>query len=252
MSSFHAGGGGFGSAPGGLPQGVSQAQLDEIKAFNAGLTQAGVKSRPSRSRGSGINRGLSSGISPGRGGGYAGVSNSPRPGSGVGYGGSASYSVGPSTPSSIAKSTSREAVPSHLRGRVDVSKTRWANLDNTGAGTLGGHSIGPLNSTATPPKSRSRSPTRNSILTAQRPQLSPPQSIQQQQQQPVIQPLHNVPQGQNQVVRVPTPPGRTRIVTNMTPDDPNKPWIPAHLQQTSCHKTIKEISRMTGLRKITI
>jgi hypothetical protein len=244
MSSFHPGGGGFGGAPGGLPQGVTQAQLDEIKSFNAGLTQAGVKSRPSRSRG------LSSGISPGRGG-YAGASSSPRPGSGVGYGGSAAYSVGPSTPSPIAKPTSREAVPIHLRGRVDVSKTRWANLDSTGAGTLGGHSIGPLNSAETPPKSRSRSPTRTSILTTQRSQPSAPKSL-QQQHQPVIQPLQNVSQGQNQVVRVPTPPGRVRIVTNMTPDDPTKPWIPAHLQQTSCRKTIEEIARMIGLRKFTI
>jgi hypothetical protein len=75
---------------------------------------------------------------------------------------------------------------------------------------------------------------------------------QQQQQQPVIQPLQNVPQGQDSVTRIPTPPGRQRIVTNMTPDDPTKPWIPAHLQQKSSRKTLEEISRMTGLRKLTI
>jgi len=70
MASFSGGGGGFGG-PRGLPQGVTQAQLDEIKSFNAGLTQAGNKSRPPRSRGSGLNRGLGSGISPGRGGSYS-------------------------------------------------------------------------------------------------------------------------------------------------------------------------------------
>jgi hypothetical protein len=74
----------------------------------------------------------------------------------------------------------------------------------------------------------------------------------QQQQQPVIQPLQNAPQGQNPVTRIPTPPGRQRIVTNMTPDDPTKPWIPAHLQQKSDRKTLEEIPRMTGLRKLTI
>lgn len=250
MSSSQPGGSGFGGAPRGLPQGITQEQLDEIKAFNASLTQAGNKSRPARSHGSGLNRGQGSGIAPGRGGSYASIS--PRPGSGVGYGGSASYGVGPSTPSPIPKTTTaREAVPSHPRGWVDVTKTRWANLDSTSAGTLGTQSVGPLNSAPAPSMSRSRSPTRSSILTTQRAQPSPPKVL-QQQQQPVIQPLQNVPQGQDSVTRIPTPPGRQRIVTNMTPDDPTKPWIPAHLQQKSSRKTLEEISRMTGLRKLTI
>ncbi len=250
MSSSQTGGGGFSGPPRGLPQGITQEQLDEIKAFNAGLTQAGNKSRPVPSHGSGINRGQGSVIAPDRGGSYASIS--PRPGSGVGYGGSASYSVGPSTPSPIAKTTTaREAIPSHPRGYVDVTKTRWANLDSAGAGTLGTHSVGSFNSAVAAPKSRSRSPTRSSILTAQRSHPSPPKVL-QQQQQPVIQPLQNAPQGQGPVTRIPTPPGRQRIVTNMTPDDPTKPWIPAHLQQRSCRKTLEEISRMTGLRKLTI
>ena len=91
------------------------------------------------------NRGQGSGISTGRGGSYASIP--PRPGSGVGYRGSASYSVGPSTPSRIAKTTTaREAAPSHPRGWIDVTKTRWVDLDSAGAGTLGTHSVGPLNS----------------------------------------------------------------------------------------------------------
>ncbi|PMD21162.1 hypothetical protein NA56DRAFT_133628 [Hyaloscypha hepaticicola] len=249
MSSSQPGGGGFGGAPRGLPQGITQEQLDEIKAFNAGLTQAGNKSRPARSGGSGLNQGQGSGIAPGRGGRYASIS--PRPGSGVGYGGSVSYSVGPSTASPIAKTTTaREAVPSHSRGWVDVTKTRWANLDSTGAATLATQFVGPINSAPASSKSRSRSPTRSSILTTLRAQPSPPKVLQQQQQsviQPVIQPLQNAPQGQDPVTRIPTPPGRQRIVTNMTPDDPTKPWIPAHLQQKSVRKTLEEISRMTGL-----
>ena len=163
-----------------------------------------------------------------------------------------SYSVGPSTPSPIAKSTSaREAVPSHPRGWVDVTKTRWANLNSTDAATLATQFVGPLSSAPAPSKSRSRSPTRSSILTTQSAQPSPPKVL-QQQQQPVIQPLQNVPQGQDSITHIPTPPGRQRIVTNMTPDDPTKPWIPAHLQQKSVRKTLEEISRMTGLRKLTI
>jgi hypothetical protein len=255
---------------------VTQAQLDEIKSFNAGLTQAGNKSRPPRSRSSGLNRGPGSGISPGRGGSYS-ASSTPRSGSGAGYGGGASYSVGPSTPLPITKPTAREAAPTHLRGRVDVSKTRWANLDDSGAGTLGSHTIGPLNSAATPPKSRSRSPTRNSILTTQRPLPSPPklqeqraptfQPLQnvdqgqvtqypqpspptfQQQQCPVFQTSQNVEPGQDSVSRIPTPPGRVRIVTNWSTDDPSKPFIPAHLRQDSCRKALEDISKMTGRRK---
>ncbi|KAE9367876.1 hypothetical protein N431DRAFT_471270 [Stipitochalara longipes BDJ] len=245
MSAFNNGGGGSGSS-GGLPPGITQAQLDEIKSFSAGLTQAGNKSRPSRPRGGDINRGIGSGISPARvRGSYSSASNISRSGNGAVYGGGASYSVGPTTASPITKPNVRENVPTHLRGVVDLSKTRWANLDSTGAGTLGGHSTGPLNSASTPPKSRSRSPTRSSILATQRPQPSPPKL--QQQQQPVFQPLQNVEQGQNPITRIPTPPGRVRIVTNMTPDDPSKPFIPAHLRQTSCRKTIEDIAHMTGI-----
>jgi hypothetical protein len=247
MSSFNNGGGGFGSS-GGLPAGVTRAQLDEIKSFNAGLSQAGAKSRGSRPRGGGdLNRGTGSGISPARlGGNYSSATSTSRSGNGAGYGGGASYSVGPTTASPIAKPTTRENVPIHLRGVIDVSKTRWANLDGTGAGTLGNHSIGPLNSAATPPKPRSRSPTRSSILTTQHPQPSLPKL---QPQTPAFQPLQNVEQGQNPIARSPTPPGRVRIVTNMTPDNSSKPFIPAHLRQTSCRKTIEDIARMTGIRK---
>jgi len=248
MSSDNKGGGG---SSGGLPAGITQAQLDEIKTFNSGLTQAGNKSRPPRSRGggaggSGINRGTGFGVSPARvGGSYSSGTSSSRSGNGAGYGGGASYSVGPTTASTITK-PARESVPIHLRGVVDISKTRWANLDSTGAGTLGNHSIGPLNTAATPPKSRSRSPTRSSILTAQRPLPSPPKL---QPEAPVFQPRQNINQGQDTIARIPTPPGRVRIVTNMTPDDPSKPFIPAHFRQTSCRKTIEEIARMTGKRK---
>jgi len=145
MSAFNNGGSGFGSSRG-FPEGITQAQLDEIKSFNAGLTQAGNKSRPSRSRGGGgINRGIGSGISSARlGGSYSSASSTSRSGNGAGYGGGVSYSVGPTTSSPIGK-PARETVPIHLRGVVDVSKTRWANLDSTGAGT-----------SATPSSSRSR------------------------------------------------------------------------------------------------
>jgi hypothetical protein len=46
----------------------------------------------------------------------------------------------------------------------------------------------------------------------------------------------------------PTPRGE-RIVSNMTPDDPSKPWIPAHLHQTSTKRAIADIVAETGLRK---
>lgn len=234
----------MGSNNGNAPNyGVSQAQMEEIKSFNASLTQAGKKSRPSRSRGSGVHRGLGSGISPGRGHGYAGVSNASRSGSDPGYGANSSYSVGPSTPSPIAKSVQRENVPIHLRGRTDASKTRWANLDSTGAGTLGGHSIGPVNSAVTPPRNtRSRSPTRSSILVSQPSQHVPANTV--SQQPAATQTLQSL-----KTAQVIPPSGRQRIVTNMTPDDPTKPFIPAHLHQTSCRAAIEEISRMTGLRK---
>jgi hypothetical protein len=236
----------MGGNNGGLPKGVTQAQLDEIKSFNAGLTQAGNKSRPSRSRGSGINRGRGSGVSPGRGGGYMGNVGASRSGSGAGYGAGASYSVGPSTPSPISKSIPLEQrVPIHLRGRIDLGNTRWTNLDSTGAGTLGRHTIGPLNSEVTLPRTRSRSPTRNSILVTHTTQ--PSQATQSFQPPPVIQPLSTSQDGQQtQVIH---PNGRQRIVTNMTPDDPSKPFIPAHLHQSSCRVAIQEIAQMINMRK---
>ncbi len=43
------------------------------------------------------------------------------------------------------------------------------------------------------------------------------------------------------------PPGRELIVTNWTEDD-GKPWIPAHLRQSSATKAIKEMAEMTGTR----
>jgi hypothetical protein len=237
--------------------GVTQAQMDEIKSFNSGLTQAGNKPRPSRARGSGVNRGLGSGISPRRGGSYGGASNASRSGSGAGYGANSSYSVGPSTPSPIGKPGQRENVPIHLRGRIDATKTRWANLDSMGAGMLGGHTIGPLNSAVTtPPNTRSRSPTRSSILVSQ-PSRSAPTSTASQQQYPIAQAAHVQQPAQiiHPAQRIePTPinplAGRQQILTNMTPDDPSKPFIPAHLHQTSCRLAIEEISRMTGLRKL--
>ncbi len=226
----------------GLPQGVTQEQLDEIKSFNAGLTQAGNKSRPPRSRGSGLNRGRGSGVSVGRGAGYAGSITAPRSGSIVGYGAGSSYSVGPSTQSPIEKSNLRDRVPIHLRNMPDVKKTRWTHLDSTGAGTLGGHTIGPLNSAASSSTYRNRSPTRSSIL-VQHPTQAP-QVNTTTEQQVGMRTLQRPQAG-----RAITPPGRQRIVTNMTPDDPSKPFIPAHLHQTSCRVALQQIADLLKMRK---
>ena len=46
-------------------------------------------------------------------------------------------------------------------------------------------------------------------------------------------------------IRKPDNSGRTIIVSNKS-DGPSKPWIPAHLHQTSAHQTIEEIARMCG------
>jgi hypothetical protein len=248
MSSFRGGDGGLGG-PGGLPQGVTQAQLDEIKSFNAGLTKAGNKSRPTRSRGSGVNFGPGSGISPRRGGSYS-LSNTSHPDSAAGFGGVTSYSIGSSTPSPITKPAARETVPIHLRGRIDVSKTRWATLDGTEAGFLGEYTMRPLSSAMIPPKPRSRSPTRSSILTTQRPQPSPPKP--QQQQAQTFQRLQNVEQGQDPITRIPAPPSRVRSVDNWTLDKPSKPFNPAHLQQDPCLKTIEDVSEMTDRGMFTL
>ncbi|KUJ19038.1 uncharacterized protein LY89DRAFT_475031 [Mollisia scopiformis] len=45
-----------------------------------------------------------------------------------------------------------------------------------------------------------------------------------------------------------TPPGRERIVTNMTADDPTKPWIPTHLRQPSAFGAICRMADMTGMK----
>ncbi len=65
---------------------------------------------------------------------------------------------------------------------------------------------------------------------------------------PPTQPISS--RASSTLVRQPIPsPGRQPIVTNMTPDDPTKPWIPAHLQQKSAKEALMEIAGMVGLCK---
>jgi hypothetical protein len=214
-----------------LPNGYTKEQLDEMRAFNASLTTAGNKARPGRARVGGPSRAhgapaarthgtpvaqsrlslVSSQISPW----YA-----SRAGSGVGSTGTLNqYTVGPST----AAPTFKPASPP--RGRVSSVPSSYGsglNIDRNGYGTMGTHTITPTST----PAIRPRSPVRTTLLVPQKSSPAPPQLT--------------------------APPRRRElIITNMTPDDPSKPFIPAHFKQPSAFGAIKEISEMTGTRKLT-
>ncbi len=151
-----------------LPNGYTQEQLDEIRAFNANLTQAPTRSRSSRGRG-------------------APASRNGRARSGATASNRAAVAMGPYTvTSSTASRASKALSPPKVRdGTVLRPRERSFNVPFE-AGQSQGHGSAS---------------------------------------------------------------GRERIVTNMTPDDPSKPWIPAHLHQTSTKGAIDDIVAETRLRK---
>jgi len=152
--------------------GYTKEQLDEIRTFNATLTQASTRTRSSRGRGAPSSRG----------GRARGATPSSRPASTMGP-----YTVTPSTASSVSKPLSTQKVRNNM--------------------------VLPAAQMSAPPK-----------------------------EGPFIVPVE-VAQSQ-----APAPRGE-RIVSNMTPDDPSKPWIPAHLHQTSTKRAIADIVAETGLCK---
>jgi hypothetical protein len=209
-----------------LPNGYTKKQLDEMRAFNAGLTPAGHKARPGRPRVGGGSRGHGIPAAPSR---LAAVSNhvgawaAPRAGSGVGSTSTLNqYTVGPSTAAPAFKPASP---PRSLVTSIPSNYSSGLNIDRYGYGTMGAHTITP----ASTPSIRPRSPVRTireTLLVPQKSSPAPPQLT--------------------------APPRRGElIVTNMTPDDPSKPFIPAHFKQPSAFGAIKEISEMTGTRKLT-
>jgi hypothetical protein len=209
-----------------LPNGYTKKQLDEMRAFNAGLTPAGNKARPGRPRVGGASRSHGVPVAPGR---LAAVSNhvsvwnAPRAGSGVGSTGTLNqYTVGPSTAAPAFKPASPP------RGRISSVPNSYGsglNIDRNGYGTMGTHTITPTSTPAIRPRSPVRT-TRETLLVPQKSSPAPPQLT--------------------------APPRRGElIVSNMTPDDPSKPFIPAHFKQPSAFGAIKEISEMTGTRKLT-
>jgi hypothetical protein len=208
-----------------LPNGYTKKQLDETRAFNAGLTPAGNKARPGRPRVGGASRGHGVPAASSR---LAAVSNhvstwtAPHAGSGVGSTGPLNqYTVGPST----AAPTFKPASPPRSRlSSVPNNYGSGLSIDRNGYGTMGTHTITPASTPAIRPRSPVRT-TRETLLVQQKSCPAPPQLT--------------------------APPRRELIVNNMTPDDPSKPFIPAHFKQPSAFGAIKEISEMTGTRKLT-
>ncbi|KAF8857287.1 hypothetical protein BDZ45DRAFT_435048 [Acephala macrosclerotiorum] len=209
------------------PSWVSQSQMDEIKAFNASLTSAGNRSRPGRSRApsSGINRGGRSGFNPGRPTSTFAVPP-PRTGSGVRTRPGTSWTVGPT----VAQPQFKPASP-RVRSR---SPSRAASTPTM----MGPYTVGPLpGTTASKPPSPPK--IRNPVLVVDGPILAESRGT----------PTAVAPEPASHFQQQPPPQGRELITSNMTPDDPSKPWIPAHLQQKSAFGAIRHLSEITGLGK---
>ncbi|KAE8446844.1 hypothetical protein EG329_011621 [Mollisiaceae sp. DMI_Dod_QoI] len=197
------------------PNWVSESQMQEALAFNASLTRADARSR-GRPRGSGINRVGGSSFAPTRPTSHY-AAPVVRAGSGTRTGPGTNWTIGFTTAQPVFKPTTPRA-----RSR---SPTRSVSTPTM----IGPYTVGPLPSTAptkppSPPKIRESALVANGTLPVEQ-DAAMPQATQFQHQY-----QH-----------------RERIVSNMAADDPSKPWIPAHLQQTSAFEAIRRLSEMSGL-----
>lgn len=177
----HLQGGAANRGLGGLAAGYTQAQIDEMRQFNAGLTAAGNKSRPNRGGNRGGTRDRGPAPTPRS---RVSTLTHANSGSGIGYVMVSNYVVGSSTTSPISKN------PSPPRGQSPVRKQSPVR---------------------TAPTSKEFAPEKQNI------------------------PENGIPDYSDRII----------IISNKS-DGLSKPWIAAHLHQTSARQTIEEIARMCG------
>lgn len=216
--------------PAGLPQGISQEQIEFAKSLRAEMTPAGNKARPGRGRPSPapVGRGRGSVYSPRP----IGTSYNPPPaqsGNGASYGMNGWYAVGPTTAAPVFKPLSP---PKRSASPVNTSRSA------SGPATMG--QTPAVRRAASPVRAPSPSKIRNPVLIQEPRTSAHPSSF-------AVQPVHEV-STTNHLAAAPVPnPGRFPIVTNWTPDDPSKPVIAPHFRQDSASKAIQDIAQVAGV-----